>query len=229
MKTLLTIITIILSTTAVATPNHFMCDKGSLLLKYKRLEFSKLNATEYEFTYSKEESCGRGSGCSHLDEKIKTIVTLIESPNKKNVLTTPTYVLDEKIEIDFNTGKCKIKLMNESLKIKAELHYDPSKCSLKISENSKKYTKMIKRILERKGYAFIEDQDAATVNVDIGELQGSGQFLNMNIFTDISIDFGSDGYTEVSSSAEGNQYLGLITIKGMVRKALKRMPKCMNF
>jgi len=228
MKTLLTIFTITFSTIVLAAPNYFMCDSSSLF-KYQRLEFSKLNATDFDFTLSKEESCGRGSGCSHLSEKIKTVVTLIESPTKKNLFITPSYIQGEKIEINLNSGKCKIQLKEYKVKIKAKLYTDPDKCNLQISMNSRPYSKLIKRVLERKGYWFFEDKDAPTVNVEISTLQGGGDFLNINLFADATIDMGNDGYIDAHGNIEGSVFIGFIAKKGMIKKALNRLPRCTNF
>ena len=61
---------------------------------------------------------------------------------------------------------------------------------------------MIKRILERKGYWFFDSDESAAIEVELSELQGASDFLNINRFIDVTIDFENDGYIETSSRVD---------------------------
>ena len=73
---------------------------------------------------------------------------------------------------------------------------------LRLQKNQKKYSKMIKRILERKGYWFFDSDESAAIEVELSELQGASDFLNINRFIDVTIDFENDGYIETSSRVD---------------------------
>jgi hypothetical protein len=105
-----------------ANSGNIVCDQGRLFGGMKRIEFTHIGGVNWELAASQVKSCGRGSGCSHLALKFKKTVSLMESPAVRGLIIAIPHLNDgDKIVIDTNKKKCKVKIRSEKYRFSGEL------------------------------------------------------------------------------------------------------------
>ncbi len=97
------------SFSALATSHSIVCDKASIFGGMKRIELDHIEGVQWELAAYKVKSCGQDSGCSYLDLKFKTTVSLMESPSSKNTIISIPH-LNHDIKVSINNKRCKVKI-----------------------------------------------------------------------------------------------------------------------
>jgi hypothetical protein len=122
MKTLLVALFALGSFSSFANNGSIVCDQYRLFGGMKRIEINHISGVNWELTALKEESCGRGSGCSRLAIEFKKTVSLMESPAVRDVIVSiPHLSSGDNVTIDISNKKCKVKIQSENYRFSGEL------------------------------------------------------------------------------------------------------------